>query len=136
MPMMKPLVVCVTRQAELARQPVSASRSKGSIHCSVPACAARETFGGEWRQSTPPPLHSRSGVALALLPLGFELEDGLPVTSLNLRHVGFLRDRGAPADRIADQRLVFAAHRDGAVGAERRLDLQAAQGFRNLLAVG
>jgi hypothetical protein len=27
--MMKPLVVCVTRQAELARQPVSASRSKG-----------------------------------------------------------------------------------------------------------
>jgi hypothetical protein len=39
---MKPLVVCVTRQAELARQPVSASRSKGIIHSSVPACAARE----------------------------------------------------------------------------------------------
>jgi hypothetical protein len=29
--MMKPLVVCVTRQAELARQPVSASRSKEMI---------------------------------------------------------------------------------------------------------
>jgi hypothetical protein len=35
MPMMKPLVVCVTRQAELARQPVSASRSKGDIRYSA-----------------------------------------------------------------------------------------------------
>jgi hypothetical protein len=56
MPMMKPLVVCVTRQAELARQPVSASRSKEYIRYGVRECAAREkTFGCRWGQLTPPP---------------------------------------------------------------------------------
>jgi hypothetical protein len=56
MPMMKPLVVCVTRQAELARQPASASRSKGSVHCSAPMKTAGETFRNEQRRLTPPPL--------------------------------------------------------------------------------
>src|SRR5215217_4483794 len=121
MPMMKPLVVCVTRQAELARQPVSASRSKGSIHCGAPAWAAREKIRRR-AEAAYAASHSRSGVALAFLPLGFELEDRLPIAGLNLRHIGFLRDRGAPADRIADQCLVLGSHGDGAVGAKRRLD--------------
>jgi hypothetical protein len=39
---MKALVACVTRQAELARQPVSASRSKENIRYGVPGWPARE----------------------------------------------------------------------------------------------
>jgi len=35
-PIMTPLVVCVTRQAELARQPVSASRSKEDVRYGMP----------------------------------------------------------------------------------------------------
>jgi hypothetical protein len=56
MPMMKPLVVCVTRQAELARQPVSASISKEYIRYGVAGMiGSREMCGGERRQRTPPP---------------------------------------------------------------------------------
>jgi hypothetical protein len=40
--MMKPLVVCVTRQAELARQPVSASRSKEDVRYGVPGCISEK----------------------------------------------------------------------------------------------
>src|SRR5258705_11991383 len=80
-------------------------------------------------------LLDQSGVALALLPLGFEFEDRLPVAGLNLRHVRLLWNRRPPADRITDESLVLGAHGDGAVGAERRLDLQPAHRLRNLLAV-
>src|SRR3954463_2709032 len=94
----------------------------------------RKTFRNEteaaWGASV---IASRSGVALALLPLGFELEDRLPVAGLNLRHVGLLWDRRPPANRIADQRLILGAHGDGAVGAEWRLDRQTAQRLRNFL---
>jgi hypothetical protein len=46
--MMKPLVVCVTRQAELARQPVSASRSKEGIRhgCRVASAEKRRMVRG------------------------------------------------------------------------------------------
>src|ERR1700710_86986 len=102
MPMMKPLVVCVTRQAELARQPVSASRSKTDIRYGAPEFSARENTKSEaWRQlKAASALVDRSGVALALLPLGFEFENGLPVTALDLGHIRLLRDGGAPADGV------------------------------------
>src|SRR5205823_3535138 len=108
MPMMRPLVVCVTRQAELARQPVSASRSKRKLPQKIRygrrRPPARERDTGRRRQlDATPALADLSGVTLALLPLGFEFQNGLPVTRLDLRHVGLLRDGRAPADRVADQ---------------------------------
>jgi hypothetical protein len=47
MPMMKPLVVWVTRQAELARQPVSASRSKAMVRYGLPPCGGGTIFGDD-----------------------------------------------------------------------------------------
>src|SRR3954471_14601048 len=105
--MMKPLVVWVTRQAELARQPVSASRSKEIVRhgCRiVPAEKSSGKRGGRMAASA----SRRSGIALALLPLGFEFEDCLPVAALDFGHVRFLRDGGAPSDRVANQGVVLA----------------------------
>src|ERR1700694_303103 len=135
MPMMKPLVVCVTRQAALARQPVSASRSKEGILTAgrgAPANCSAER-GGFQRASAP---RTCSGITLALLPLGFERQDLLPVTALHLRDIRLGGNRSAPTDCIADQGLIFSPHRHRAIGAEWRFDGQATHRIGDFLAVG
>jgi hypothetical protein len=47
MPKISPLVVCVTRQAELERQPVSASRSTGALSLSCAGCGAENETKAE-----------------------------------------------------------------------------------------
>src|SRR6202158_2247880 len=124
MPMMKPLVVCVTRQAALARQPVSASRSKESVRYGGPGCVSDNRSAGRGGcQGASAPL-TPSGVALALLPLSFERQNLLPVTALHLRDIRLGGNGGAPTDGIADQGLIFGSHCHSAVGAERRFDRQ------------
>src|ERR1700687_1873236 len=120
-PMMKPLVVCVTRQAELARQPVSASRSKEDIRHGCRVASAEKFI--RWRAEAamqPPRSAEVSGVAFGLLPFGFKRPDLLPVAARDLWNIGLVGNRGAPTDGIADQGLVPGPHRHGAVGAERR----------------
>src|SRR5689334_249799 len=95
MPTMSPLVVWVTTQADVVRQAPSASRSIRS-----------------------------SDVLLLLLPLRFQLDDLAPVGSLHIDDEGFLRRGLAPADGVADRRVVVA-HGDRAVDPERRVDLHA-----------
>src|ERR1700733_3082066 len=97
MPTISPLVVWVTTQAGVVRQAPSASRSI-------------------WR----------SDVVLLLLPLRLEFDDPAPVGGLDVDDERLLRRGLAPADGVAD-RGVVVAHGDGAVGAERRVDLHAGE---------
>ena len=79
---------------------------------SVTACrviSAKNTFGGKPRQ--PPRSTDVSGVALRLLPLGFKRQNLPPVAALDLRDIRLIRNRGAPADCIADQSLILVRPR-------------------------
>src|SRR5690242_20468086 len=97
MPTISPLVAWVTTQADVVKQAPSASRSIRS-----------------------------SDVLLLLFPLRLELDDLAPIGGLHIDDERLLRRGLAPADGVADRRMIVA-HGDGAVGAERRVDLHAAQ---------
>src|SRR5882757_426961 len=88
MPMIMPLVSWVTTHDPVPRQRINASRSTSyPIEPGV-------TAGGECRRTL------GSGVALLLLPLLLELEDGLPRRALEVVDVGILRLRQAVADDV------------------------------------
>src|ERR1019366_8950374 len=83
-------------------------------------------------QSTP----RRSEVVVLLLPRGLQLDDLLPVAGRDIGNVGLGGDRGAPANRVADQRLIFGADRQLGVAAERCGGGESAQWFGQFGAVG
>src|SRR5665213_3260738 len=70
-----------------------------------------------------------SDVLLLLLPLGLEFDDLAPVGGLDVHQERLLRRGLAPAEGIADRGVVLA-HGDGAVRAERRIDLQTGERLR------
>src|SRR3954449_282631 len=133
-PMMKPLVLCVTRQAEEARQPVSASRSKGTCPSRLAGVSVKNQGVADADTRCPLPADSL-GVAFALLPLGLKRQNLLPVAALDLGNIRFAGNGGAPANRVADQGLVFRTHRHSPIGAEWRFDRQTTHGVRDLLAI-
>src|SRR5450631_1046869 len=103
---------------------------------SVTACrviSAKKAFGGKPRQ--PPRSTDVSGVALRLLPLGFKRQNLLPVAALDLRDIRLIRNRGAPADCIADQSLILGPHRHAAVVAQLRFEGQTTPRVRMPFAV-
>src|SRR4051794_27518851 len=98
--MMKPLVPCVTRQAELARQPVSALRSKGTCPSRLPVHREKISHRTRRRTCSLRAHAETSGVAFGLFPFGLKRQNLLPVAALDLWNIRLVRNSGAPADGI------------------------------------